>query len=205
MAMKDYYAPFEFNHFYHVYNGANGNENIFIETKNYDFFLEKLNLYLTDYMDIWTYCLLPNHFHLLIKIGDERRLKRHTKFRNLGISIDQFISNQFRKLFISYTKSYNKAYGRNGGLFQKPFKRIRVENQNYLLMLVHYIHHNPIHHNFAEDYLDWKYSSYLAIASKSPTRISRSKVLELFVDLKRFKIYHSEMKNYNKINRFIIE
>jgi REP element-mobilizing transposase RayT len=203
--MKDYHASFEFNHFYHVYNRANGNENLFAEAKNYDFFLKKLNLYLTDYIDIWAYCLLPNHFHLLIKISDETKLKRDAKFQKLDVSIDQFISNQFRKLFISYTKSYNKAYDRNGSLFQKPFKRIKVEDQRYLLMLVHYIHHNPIHHNFAADYLDWKYSSYLAIISKNPTKINRSKVIELFVDLERFKNYHNEMKNYNKIKRFIIE
>jgi REP element-mobilizing transposase RayT len=203
--MKDYHAPFEFNQFYHIYNRSIGGVNLFKEEKNYSFFLKKWEKYLLPYVNTWAYCLIPNHFHFLIEVGDERKLKRHAKFQKLGMSIDQFISNQFRKLFISYTKSYNKAYDRNGSLFQKPFKRIKVEDQRYLLMLVHYIHHNPIHHNFAADYLDWKYSSYLAITSKNPTKVSRSEVIELFVDLKRFKTYHSEMKNYNKIKRFIIE
>jgi hypothetical protein len=121
------------------------------------------------------------------------------------MSCDQIISNQFRKFFISYTKSFNKVYDRSGSLFQKPFKLIKVEDQNYLLMLVHYIHHNPIHHKFVKDYRDWKYSSYSAIVSKQPTNICRAKVLELFNGVKKFKAYHDQMKNYNKIDHLIIE
>ena len=200
--MRDYKPPFEPNYFYHVYNKGNNKECIFQEDKNYRFFLKKWNEYLGNFANVWSYCLMPNHFHFLIKVDDGKRL---AKFSKLGKSSNQIISNQFRKLFISYTKSFNKVYDRTGSLFQKPFKRIKIDSENYLLMLIHYIHHNPIHHNFTDGYKDWTYSSYSTIASASPTKVKRKEVLKFFGGEDAFIEYHKEMKNYNKIEHLIIE
>jgi len=198
--MRDYKPPFEPNYFYHVYNRGNNKENIFQEDKNYRFFLSKWDKYLGNFTNVWSYCLLPNHFHFLIQIPDEDRL---AKFSKLGKSYNQITSNQFRKFFISYTKSFNKEYNRTGSLFEKPFKRIKVDSENYLL--IHYIHHNPIHHSFTDDYTDWNYSSYSAIVGKQATKVKRDRVLEFFGSKETFIDYHKQMKNYNKIDHLIIE
>lgn len=200
--MKDFYSKFEANQFYHIYNRANGNENLFIETKNYDFFLKKWNQYLGNYIRIWAYCLMPNHFHFLIKVKEENQL---SKFLKPEKSVNQTISNQFRNLFISYTKSFNKTYNRNGSLFQKPFKHVLIDSQSYLLTLIHYIHHNPIHHHLTTNYTGWKYSSYLAFSKNKATKIDVENVIDLFGNREEFLSFHQQMKDYKKIRHLVIE
>ena len=56
--------------FYHIYNRGNNRETIFKEVKNYYFFLQNFQNYLQNYIDIFSYCLMPNHFHFLIKIKE---------------------------------------------------------------------------------------------------------------------------------------
>jgi len=56
--------------FYHIYNRGNNRENIFFEENNYYYFLEKYDKYLTNYLETFAYCLLPNHFHLLVRVKE---------------------------------------------------------------------------------------------------------------------------------------
>lgn len=72
--MREYHAHFEPNYFYHIFNRAIGGANLFIENKNYEFFLNKWGHYLSEYLDTWSYCLIPNHFHFLVRIKEENRL-----------------------------------------------------------------------------------------------------------------------------------
>ena len=67
-------VPLKPSKYYHIYNHANGFENIFISDENYRFFLVKFNLYISHIADTLAYCLMPNHFHLLIKIKNEEEL-----------------------------------------------------------------------------------------------------------------------------------
>lgn len=200
--MKNYNPLFEPDHFYHVYNRGNNRQNIFYERKNYDFFLKKWDQYLGELVDVWAYCLMPNHSLFLIRVSNKERL---AKFHKLGKSNSKMISNQFRNFFISYTKSINKVYNRTGSLFQKPFKRIKVDSEKYLFILIHYIHHNPVHHNFVENYSNWMFSSYPAIPSAGPTKIKREEVLIFFGGREKFLEYHRKMKNYTKIEHLTID
>lgn len=200
--MRDFYPPLKPGNYYHIYNRGNNKKRLFREIQNYNFFLDKWSEYLEEVLGVWAYCLLPNHFHFLVRIKDEDKL---ADLPNRGKSSSHCISNQFRNFFISYTKSFNKVYNRTGSLFQKPFKRIEVNNQNYLLMLIHYIHHNPIHHNYVKEYNSWKYSSYSAISNNQATKVKRKSVLQFFGGREAFLNYHDHMKNYNEINHLIIE
>ena len=67
------------NQFYHVYNRANGDDQLFYTDANYFYFLEKLNLYVSAFVEIYTSCLIPNHFHLLIKVKDTQTPVRFTR------------------------------------------------------------------------------------------------------------------------------
>ncbi|HEX4372500.1 MAG TPA: hypothetical protein VHZ50_04255, partial [Puia sp.] len=60
--------------YYHIFNHANGDENIFREEENYRFFLEKYVLYIHPVAETLAYCLMPNHFHMLVKIKTEQQL-----------------------------------------------------------------------------------------------------------------------------------
>ena len=69
MTTKHHYAPFVTDHFYHVYNRANTNlDQLFYHEKNYAYFLKKFDQYLSNYLEVWSYCLIPNHFHFLVKV-----------------------------------------------------------------------------------------------------------------------------------------
>jgi REP element-mobilizing transposase RayT len=62
---------FELGCYYHIYNRGNNNENIFIEEKNYSYFLQLLRKYILPVADVYCYCLLKNHFHIVLKIKDD--------------------------------------------------------------------------------------------------------------------------------------
>ncbi|WP_340103366.1 hypothetical protein [Rhodohalobacter sp. 8-1] len=66
--------PFEPDTIYHVYNHGNGNDLIFKEDKNYRFFLERFRKYMSPVAKIYAYCLMPNHFHFLLRIRNEEKL-----------------------------------------------------------------------------------------------------------------------------------
>ena len=89
------------NTYHHLYNRGANKQNIFFERANYIYFLKKLKEYKDKYkIDILSYCLMQNHFHLFVcQLTDQ-------------YSVSNFISSFIN----SYTKSINKAYGRKGTL-----------------------------------------------------------------------------------------
>lgn len=158
--------------FYHIYNCGNNKENIFIEEQNYNYFLKLVKKHLSKTSDILVYCLLKNHFHFIIK----------TKERVLSKEISQSFSN----LFNAYSKSINKKYGRSGSLFKDRFSRVKIDNEEYLKNLVLYIHLNPTHHNFVDNFREYKHSSYYSILSSKPTSLLREEVINIFEDKQNF-------------------
>jgi len=171
--------------FYHLYNHANDPENLFREEENYRFFLEKWTKYVEPIADTYAYCLMPNHFHALIRIREEEKVlnfqglqqtRNPTGFQNLS----GLISKQLRNLFNSYTKSYNKMYSRRGSLFNRPFKSKAIESDTYLTKIIFFIHHNPLHHGFCKHIEDWPHSSYHSLISDQLTRLKRKEVQEWF-------------------------
>lgn len=161
-----------FEKYYHIYNHANGDENLFREQKNYAYFLEKYEQHINPIAETIAWCLMPNHFHLLIKIKSEDEIastfsssSTFPKFRTLEKlktleAKSNFLSKQFANFFSSYTQSFNKIYERRGSLFLKNFKRKEIVDENYLRNLILYIHLNPIKHGFTNTVSDWKWSSY---------------------------------------------
>ena len=160
-------VPLEPGETYHSYNRGIDGVSLFRDTRNYGHFLGLYARYIEAVAANYAYCLLPNHFHFLVRIraGIERRLSP---------------SRQFNNLFMAYAKGYNKAYGRTGGLFESPFKRIRVDHDRYFAALVVYIHCNPQSHGLVRDFRGWAHSSYRATLSRIPTRLEREAVLEWF-------------------------
>ncbi|MDX6745574.1 transposase [Polaribacter sp. PL03] len=158
--------------FYHIYNCGNNKENIFIEEQNYAYFLLLVKKHLSKTLEILTYCLLKNHFHLLIKTKEEVASKE--------------ISQSFSNLFNVYSKSINKKYGRSGSLFKDRFSRIKLDNEEYLRKLILYIHLNPTHHQFVDDFRTYKHSSYNSILSDKITSLLRDSVINLFEDKQNF-------------------
>jgi putative transposase len=76
-------TPFEPCGYYHVWTHANGIENIFREEENYYFFLSKYSFYLSPVVKTFAYCLMPNHFHFMIKVKEDPALSTSKAFSNL--------------------------------------------------------------------------------------------------------------------------
>ena len=177
-------TPLEYGQYYHIYNRGNNRENIFIEERNYRHFLRLYAKYLLPVADTYAYCLLRNHFHLLVRIRTvEEQAETLRVLETLRVS-DAFKpkkpSQEFGNLFNAYAKAINKAYARTGSLFENPFGRIPVTSESYLVYLVTYIHQNPQKHGFVTDFRLWPYSSYHAVVSRQPTHLERDEVLAWF-------------------------
>lgn len=133
--------------YYHIYNRGNSKQVIFHDEEDYDRFLKliflangkksfkvyfiKDNVYEFDrgeqLVHIGAYCLMPNHFHLLLAQTD-----------------DGDISKFMQKVSTGYSMYYNNKYKRTGALFEGKFKSEHADNDRYLKYLFSYIHLNPI-------------------------------------------------------------
>jgi hypothetical protein len=79
---------------------------------------------------------------------------------------------------------------RTGGLFQRPFKRKRIETQEYLKHAIYYIHRNPMHHRLAVNPDEYTFSSYHAMINNHPTFLKRELVLDWFDGADNFVDFH---------------
>ena len=200
----------EADKYYHIFNRTNNKEILFKEDENYRFFLEQVKKYIVPIADIFSYCLMPNHFHFVLRIKGDNKLKVFVEkslkinqikdlqgFENLEGLTSKFISQQFSNLFNSYTKAINKKYNRKGSLFTPRFKRKEINAEEYLKQVIIYVHLNPVHHRVSSGFEIFPHSSYRSIISNKATLITRNEIIELFDDLKNFKFSH-QIKNINE-------
>lgn len=203
----------EFDKYYHIYNHANGDDQLFREEKNYDFFLRKYRQHIDPIADTKAWCLMPNHFHLLVKIKSEADIVEYflkqadppasflssnfSKVPNFRKVDDpealksKFLSKQFSNFFSSYSQAFNKIYQRRGSLFLKNFKRKEIENDFYLKTIILYIHLNPIKHGFTRQIDDWPWHSYHEFEKTEAELIDL-----LFVDTNGYHVSHREKLAY---------
>ncbi len=190
-------VPLQYGKYYHIFNRGNNRENIFVEERNYRYFLQLYAKHVMPIADTYAYCLLRNHFHFLVRI-------KTVEEQDLS-GLPRKPSQHFSNLFNAYAKAFNKAYHRTGALFQRPFGRIEVASDAYFVYLVIYIHQNPQKHGFVEDFRTWPYSSYQALLSTKPTRLRRDDVLEWFQGLDHFEDVHRYEVDEGKIAPLILD
>lgn len=214
---------FSIGEYYHVYNRGNDKRIIYLDHKEYARFL--ILMYacngvmpvhikdqfprgvasgeLRDFdrgetlVDIGAYCLMPNHFHVLIKEKDEGGI---TKF--LG------------KLSTGYSMYFNGKYERTGKLFEGPFKAVHITTDEHLKYLFSYIHLNPVKiidpkwkedgiadHDKARQYLNnYQYSSYLDYLGDDREEniiINKDVFPKYFENFKEFNSFIDEWLNPN--------
>jgi REP element-mobilizing transposase RayT len=135
---------------YHVMNRGRRSETIFSEQKDYHRFIDLLK----ESCELWNvrigaYCLMPNHYHLLIQTPDGN------------------LSRFMRHINAVYTQRYNRAHGCDGQLFRGRFKSILIDGDAYLLQVVRYIHRNPLRSNLTRDLDKYQWSSHIGYISKA--------------------------------------
>ena len=195
--------PLEPDKYYHIFNHANGRDNIFANEGNYEYFLRQYLRHISPIEDTLAYCLMPNHFHIAIRIKSIEELIKTEKFKNAQniekMELSNLISKQFSNFFSSYTLAFNKQQNRMGSLFIPNFSRKHIDSNEYLINIITYIHLNPIHHEFTRNINDWKHSTFQIIKENKPSFIKSKEVIDLFDDIDNFLFVH-----YKKTDNFII-
>lgn len=139
--------------YYHVYNRGVEKREIFLDDTDYSVFLNLFKRYLSvspkkdvrgrqyqhlrGQVELLAYCLMPNHFHILVYVSDN----------------PEYLPKLIQMVVNAYVDYFNRKYQRLGPLFQGRYKASIIDSDEYLLHISRYIHRNP------EDYLDWKPSS----------------------------------------------
>lgn len=175
MPAKNSVKEYEEGGYYHIYNRGVEKRNIFLDEGDYKNFLGILKMYLVEpnlqgltlqvdgglksmppskrpinyatEISLICYCLMPNHFHLMVRQNSDR-------------SIAHFLQTIMTK----YVVYFNKKYKRQGGLFQGRYKAVRITSEDQFIYITKYIHRNPIDLMPARSDLaglaEYKYSSY---------------------------------------------
>ncbi|MBI2011759.1 transposase [Candidatus Daviesbacteria bacterium] len=196
-------TPFVNQHFYHVYNRGSEKRRIFEDRRDYQRFLKTLTYYQLEgpkpklshffkyknfnplkakkIVDILAYCLMSNHFHLLLKQVKEGG-----------------ISEMITKLSLSYTKYYNTKYDRVGPLFQGQFKAVLIESDEQLLHVSRYIHLNPIVSLLTKslDKFDW--SSSHEYFNRNDGICSKKDILSFFPSPRDYQQFVLDQVDYGK-------
>jgi putative transposase len=175
-------VPLEAGNFYHIYNRGNNSEPIFLNENNYAYFLGLIDKYVYKVADVYCYCLLNNHFHLLVRIKENQSSKA--------------ASQCFSNLFNAYAKAFNKFNNRTGKLFEERFKRKKVHQDSYFTELIYYIHTNPQRHRIVEDFRTYHYSSFKVCMSSKRSKLRKNEVIDWFAGKTFFEQYHLQRIQY---------
>ncbi len=206
---KKYLADLREEGTYHIYNRTNNRELLFRSDENRRFFLNKYEQYLTPFLDTFSWCLIPNHFHFLARVKTEEQIKKYLgshPFHDLKTVEKQYLRGEYvaerlletecQRFFTSYSMSINKMYTRNGNLFHRPFKRVEIINDHQFTQAVIYIHANALKHQLVNDFTVYPWSSWHTLLSPSPGFLLQSELFDWFGDRDAFIKTHFELSQY---------
>ncbi len=190
------YINFEFEQMYYLFTRVSGEEKIFREKKNYIYFLTQFIKYLMPYLDVYAYCLAPQHLQFLISFKSEKEISNYTipTFQKLSKAEEhKLLMQPISNLLNSYAKAYNKMYKRTGALFVDYIKREKIEDEESLKATVLKIHQLPIITQSAKSMENWPYSSYYAFLNiNKSSKLKRKFILDFFEDQNKFVEFHQK-------------
>ncbi len=188
---------------YHIYNRGVNSQTIFREPRNYEYFINLYVRHIQPVADTYAFCLLPNHFHLLVEVRELKNETVNLTGFKANLSGLPSASQAFSNLFNAYAKAINNALQRTGPLFERPFKRIPVTDSDYFARLLVYIHQNPQRHGLIDDFRLWPYSSYGIFAGDKATFVKRDVVSEWFGDMTEMLNAHQRTIDNKALQEYI--
>jgi putative transposase len=128
----------------HIMQRGNNKQKIFRDDEDYGELLSLFDEYRNEFaFELYNYCLMPNHLHLLLKIFKKEDLPK-----------------LMQGIFQSYRFYFKDKYQYTGYLYQGRYKSKLVESDSYLLDCARYIERNPLRAGIADNILQYKWSSY---------------------------------------------
>lgn len=208
---EKYSAPLFTDTFYHVYNRTNNKELLFLDDEDRQRFLFSYHRFLGPLVKTYSYCLLSNHFHFLLKVRPLEEILYYlrkskapcpTSYQRkilakpaFGDSFHLILQSQFRRFFTSYSMYFNKKWKRKGNLFHRRFKRLAVQSDGHLTRLIYYIHSNPRKHGLMKNFPSYDWSSFQLFLMSEETYLEREAVFEWFGGVVPFLKYHLESED----------
>ena len=175
---------FEENLTYHIYNQGNNKQTVFFKPENYIYFIGKMREYVLPYGDILSYCLMPNHFHILLRVNHVKLKVGESESESDGVTQSHPVTTKERLLndsiaimLRSYTRAINKQEKRTGSLFREETKAkngiidgfVTIDGKHrdlffgadndHITHCFHYIHQNPVAARLVKNAEEWHYSS----------------------------------------------
>lgn len=177
-----------FGKYLHLYNKGNHKDALFKNEDNYYQFLDLYKKYLKPVALLYAYCLLPTHFHFLIKVKD---------IKDIGdiCQSDEMFWYQYNSFLGIYTKINNKVNNRSGCLFNGGYSHQVKSDEKSFCKLIVYIHQNPELYGIVSDYRLWPFSSYFAYERKDRRAIIAKDLF--FNDVYYREIMEPENCSYN--------
>ena len=192
---------FQEDNIYHISNRGNNKQKIFFIEENYYFFLKKMQKELNSFASILAYCLMPNHFHLMVYV---KRMQTGQAISSRQTSADINSHPLVRKigtLLSSYTRAINIQENRTGSLFQQKTKSkcLNCEESSFLQVLtcLHYIHQNPIRAGLVNKLEGWQFSSFNEYVSENILGLCNKKFVLQVLNIDANKFYN---ESYNAID-----
>ncbi len=140
---------------YHVINRGNGRQKVFLHEGDYVAFLKAMaDLKERKPFDLFGYCLMPNHIHLLLRPQPR-----------------QNVSRIMQSLLVSHTQRYHADHGTGGHLWQGRFKSPVIQDGDHLLCVLRYIEANPVRAKLVAGAGDYRWSSYAAHGQGQPDEL----------------------------------
>ena len=128
---------------YHVINRGNGRATVYHDTADYEYFIHLMRLACERLpMRVLAWCLMPNHFHLVLWPHEDGDLGRW-----------------MQRLLTGHVRQYHKRRGTSGRIWEGRFKAFPIQQDRYLLTVLRYVERNPVRANLAERSRDWSWSS----------------------------------------------
>jgi len=177
-------APFAEETFYHVYNRCVKKQLLFYTDENYKYFLRLYDRYFYGISKVYSWSLIPNHFHFLISM---RRLsdcifsdKEYEIILQNPLNFDSVVRRRWKNFFLAYSHALKRQENIKTNIFAQHFKHIEVDTDDYFKNVVQYIHHNPAHHHIMPDFQNYRWSSYSRILNDHQSKLEKKYVLDLF-------------------------
>ena len=180
--------------YYHIYNRGVHREKIFFSDENFLHCLRLLGKYANSYLvTVIVYCLMPNHYHLLLRQDGE-------------VSLSKLVN----VVFNAYVQALNRQLGRRGTLFEGRFKHVHVDEDEYVLHLCRYIHLNPVKAGLVSRPEDWIFSNYREWVGMRQGRLKDAEFISSYFacpeDYQRFVMEHElEKELEEKLQRYLLE